>query len=160
MMAGVIVTFLVSGVQESMAGEENNFDVVAGYHWLSPRKDADWKSASGVEIQARFWRSEHIGIAIVVASDTWKARSEMYEEDTGDTYTYTAIWGDATLASIGASLLYRSESAAQVKLVMECGLRYAMVDSGVYSEAAYDGPGGPNYLNEEIEIDKDRKSVV
>ena len=133
--------------------QEKSFDLVAGYHWLTPKKDADWRSAGGIEIQGRFWQNEHLGFALVGDFDTWNARTEVTEIDTGDTYTYTSVKGDASVTSLGASLLYRSESTAEVKLVMDLGLRYALVDSAVLGEAAYDGPGGPNYLNEKINIE-------
>ncbi|MBA4386732.1 MAG: hypothetical protein C0404_02055 [Verrucomicrobia bacterium] len=135
-----------------MAGDQS-FDLVAGYHWLSPGKDADWKNASGLELQGRFWRSAHLGIALVGSADTWKARTEITEEDSGNAYASTSIMGDASVTSLGASVLYRSGAVSDVKLVMDFGLRYAMVDSAVYAEAAYDGPGGPNYLYDKIHID-------
>ncbi|OGV67615.1 MAG: hypothetical protein A2283_07605 [Lentisphaerae bacterium RIFOXYA12_FULL_48_11] len=135
------------------SAQEKTFDLVAGYHWLHPTKSEDWKSAGGIEIQARFWQNEHLGFALVGAADTWKAKTEVYEEDTGDTYFYTSVDGDASITTFGASLLYRSESHADVKLVLDFGLRYALIDSSVYGEAAYDGPGGPNYLYDTIDID-------
>ena len=136
-----------------VSAQEKSFDLTAGYHWLHPTKSEDWKNASGIEIQARFWQNEHLGFALVGAADTWKAKTEISEVDTGDTYSYTSVNGDASITSFGASLLYRSESHADVKLVLDLGLRYALVDSSVYGEAAYDGPGGPNYLYDKIDID-------
>lgn len=133
--------------------EDKSFNLVAGYHWLSPKKSEDWRNAGGIEIQGRFWQNEHLGFALVGAADTWDAKTEIVEEDTGDTYLYSSVKGDASVTSFGASLLYRSASSAEVKLVMDFGLRYAMVDSAVYGEAAYDGPGGPNYLYDKINID-------
>jgi hypothetical protein len=140
--------------------DDKSFDLVAGFHGLSPRKNADWKSASGVEIQGRFWRNEHLGFALVGAFDTWNARTEISEEDTGDTYVYTSVMGDASVTSLGASMLYRSGSSDEVKLVMDIGLRYAMVNSAIYGEAAYDGPGGPNYLYEKIGIENTLLFVI
>jgi opacity protein-like surface antigen len=148
-----MIAVLMSGVLCAAAAEESSFELVAGYHGLSPKKSADWKDAAGIEIQGRFWQNEHLGFALVGASDTWKARTEVVEEDTGDTYFYTSVSGDASVTSLGASLLYRSESSAEVKLVLDIGLRYALIDSAVYGEAAYDGPGGPNYLYEKINIE-------
>jgi opacity protein-like surface antigen len=161
--AYALASFLVIGALCASAGNEtegNSVDIVAGYHWLTPRKDMDWKDAGGIEVGARFWMNKHIGLALAAASDTWKARPETVEEDTGDTYLYTSVTGDASLMSLGASLCYRSDPAASVKLIMEMGLRYAMVDSSVYGEAAYDGPGGPNYIYEKIDIDDTMLFVV
>ena len=131
----------------------NSFELVAGYHGLSPLRDADWDSASGIEIQGRFWQNEHIGLALVGSFDAWKAKTAITEVDDGHAYTYTAITGDATVTSLGASILYRTGSSGDVKLIIDLGLRYATVNSSVYSEAAYDGSGGPNYLYEKIDIE-------
>lgn len=144
-MMGVCCTGAVAG--------ESPFDIVAGYHWLSPKKDKDWKNASGIEIRGRLWQGENLGLALVAASDTWKAKSVVDEQETADTYVYSSVSGDASVTSFGASLCYRSEPRADVKLIMDMGLRYALVDSSLYGEAAYDGPGGPNYLNEKINIE-------
>jgi hypothetical protein len=152
----IFVSVLAATVMFSTAcgaAEESSFDFVAGYHWLFPKKDMDWKSASGVEVQARFWPSEHLGFGLVAASDIWKAKTVITEEEGVDSYFYTSVWGDASVTSLGASLLYRSESSASVKLLLDLGLRYALVDSAVYGEAAYDGPDGSNYLNEKIDIE-------
>ncbi|MDD4871365.1 MAG: outer membrane beta-barrel protein [Kiritimatiellae bacterium] len=152
-----ILTYTLAGIMifgvVCAGAEEKSFDLVTGYHWLSPKKDMDWKDASGIEMQLRFWQSEHLGFGVVAAYDTWKARTEITEEEGVDSYFYTSVFGDASVTSLGASLLYRSESSASVKLLLDIGLRYALVDSSVYGEAAYDGPGGPNYFNEKIDID-------
>lgn len=149
----IVLALVLNSWSDYVSAQEKTFELAAGYHWLNPTKDEDWKRAGGIEIQARFWQNEHLGFALVGASDTWKARTEVYEEDTGDAYFYTSVDGDASITSLGASLLYRSESSAEVKLVLDFGLRYALIDSSIYGEAAYDGPGGPNYLYDKIDID-------
>lgn len=157
-LTALIATMTAFGALTSaLAGEKTvdntSFDLAAGYHWLSPKRSADWSSASGIELQGRFWESEHIGFALVGAYDTWKAKTVVFEEETPTSYAYTSIMGDATVTSLGASLLYRSSSSGEVKLVMDIGLRYAMIYSAIYSEAAYDGRGGPNYLYDKIQIE-------
>jgi hypothetical protein len=150
----------VSPVRAVAADDKAPFDLVAGYHWLSPGTDDDWSDASGVEIQGRFWRDEHVGFALAGSFDTWEAKTEVYEEDTGSTYFYSSIMGDASVTSLGASLLYRSQPTEDIILGMNIGLRYAMVDSTIYAEAAYDGPGGPNYLYDKIEIENTLLLVI
>lgn len=139
---------------------ENSFELVAGYRWLSPEKDMDWQSASGIEIQGQFWQSEHVGLALVAASDTWKVKAVTTEEETADTYTYTSTSGDASMTSFGVSLCYREQTAPTMRFIMDLGLRYASVDSSVYGEAAYDGPGGANYFNEKIDIENTMLFVI
>jgi len=159
--ATVMLTVLAIGSQYANAVEKDEaFDLVAGYHWLSPGTDEDWSGASGAEIQGRFWRDDHVGIALVGSFDTWEARTEVYEEDTGDTYAYTSIMGDASVTSLGASLLYRSQPTEDIILGMNIGFRYALVDSTIYAEAAYDGPGGPRYLYDKINIDNTMLLVI
>lgn len=131
---------------------DDTFELVVGGHGIAPTRSADWNTAGGLEIQGRFWPSEHIGLALAGGFDTWRAKKAVTEMDDGQSYTYTAIAGDASVASLGASLLYRTSSAGDVNLILEFGLRYAAVESSVYAEAAYDGPGGPNYLYEKIDI--------
>lgn len=149
----MVVVLALGTFGTSIASGENSFELMAGCRGLSPIRDTDWETASGMELQGRFWPSEHIGLALVGAFDAWEARTAITERDDGTTYTYTAITGDATVTSLGASLLYRRGSSGDVNLIIDLGLRYASVNSAVYAEAAYDGPGGPNYLYERIAIE-------
>lgn len=149
----VIAALALAAAGAAAAEDKGSFELVVGYQGLSPQRDVDWKSASGLEIQGRFWQNEHIGIALAGASASWKARTAISEVDDGATYVYTSISGDATITSFGASLLYRTGASGDVNLVLDLGLRYAMVNSSVYSEAAYDGLGGPNYLYDKIRIE-------
>ena len=150
---GIFAAALVTGSCLTAMADESECDLVIGCHSLSPTRDMDWKGGGGLEIQSRFWNDEHIGFALVGAFDTWDAVSVTSESEGINSYSYTAISGDASVTSFGAAVLYRSGSSGDVRLIIDLGLRYAAVGSAVYAEAAYDGPGGPNYSYEKIEID-------
>ena len=128
-------------------GESAPFDVYVGFNGISPGQDDDWDDAAGLEVQARFWRNQHLGIALAVGSEMWEAVGTVSEFDDGRISEYTALSGDASLTSVGLSLLYHSSGA-----FVEIGMRYLSVDSSVFVEASYDGPDGSDYRYEAIDI--------
>jgi hypothetical protein len=151
-VVGILAVATMAGSCFNAGAGESDFEMLIGYRSLSPTRDMDWERGAGIELQARFWHNGHIGVALIGASDTWDAKTSVSEMDGGSTYAYTAIAGDASITSLGASILYRSGSADDVRLVIDLGFRYATVNSAVYAEAAYDGPGGPSYSYEKIEV--------
>jgi hypothetical protein len=120
----------------------------ANYNMLSPAQGEDWDDASGFEVQGRFWHGGHVGFALAAGSDTWAAQKTVSEIDDGSVYSYSSIDGDATVTTLGASLLYRSSA-----MFIELGLRFAFIDSSVYAEAIYEDDSGSDYLREVIEIE-------
>lgn len=113
-------------------------DLVARMNWLAPGKGEDWSSAAGVEMQARFWQAERVGIALSAGCDAWNAVNDVIEEEDEEAYLYTSVSGDAVVTPVGLSMLYRSEVMEDMNLLFELGFRYAFVDSSVYSEAVYE----------------------
>jgi hypothetical protein len=106
--------------------EKYDIDLVIGGHGLSPTRDMDWDSGGGVDIQGRFWKNENFGFALTGVFETWDAVSETSEVEGSDSYYYTAISGDASVTSFGASVLYRSDPTDEVRLIIDLGLRYAL----------------------------------
>ena len=159
-LGGIAAALLFCAASVGAAAEQTSFDIVMGYHLLLPKKYMDWRIADGAEIQARLWQSEHIGLALSAASDTWSAKPETSVEQSADSYVSSSVSGDASVTTLGASILYRSEPSAEVKLILDLGLRYALVDSSVYGEASYSGTGGSNYLYEKIGIENSLLFVI
>jgi len=150
---GMFAAALVAGSCLNTMAAEGEYDVAIGFHSLSPTRDMDWDSGGGLDIQGRIWKNDHLGFALAGSFETWNAVSVISEVEGQNSYSYTAISGDAAVNSIGASVLYRSSQGGDVRLIIDLGLRYASISSAVYAEGAYDGPGGPNYSYDKIEID-------
>lgn len=149
---GILAVVMTAGSWGGAMADDSEFEMLIGFRSLAPTRDMDWERGGGIELQARFWHKGHVGVALVGASDTWDAKTSVSEMDSGSSYAYTAISGDAAITSIGASILYRSGSSDDVRLLIDLGFRYVTVNSALYAEAAYDGPGGPSYSYDKIEI--------
>jgi len=145
----VIMAVSVIAGQAAFAGADTpESELFINFSALSPSLGDDWDDASGFEVQGRFWNNGHIGFALSAGSDTWSAKETVSEFDDGSVYSYTAINGDATVTTLGASLLYRSSA-----MFVELGLRFALIDSSVYAEAIYEDDSGSDYRYSVIDID-------
>lgn len=125
-------------------------EVLSGQLSLSGRyafpSDDMWKSGFGVELQWRRWYDGGFGWGVAAGYESWDIESgELALHD--DSAIPLDISGDATIVPIGASALYR-QTAGSVDWILEAGLRYLFVDSGVRVHRAY-----TDHLGRWVEID-------
>ena len=158
--AALCACAVVLGLTVSAVGEETSEGLAVVVRGLNPQESADWRSAGGVEVQARFWNDDAFGVAVAAGFESWQAETEFFEEQ--DSYGYFGTWiaGDASLVPVGISLLCRAEITEQVSLVFDGGLRYVFVDSGIHADVETDDGDGWVYSRDRVEIDDFLAGVV
>ncbi|MBN2301256.1 MAG: hypothetical protein JXN60_01935 [Lentisphaerae bacterium] len=129
-------------------------------HWLSPSRDTDWSSASGVEAQVQFWHTRNTGMALAMGAETWNATDDVYEETGPSSYTYSAVGGDASVTLLGVSALHRAELMEGLNILMDAGIRWAFISSNIRSDAVYEDAAGSTYVSDTIEIEDTVLAVV
>lgn len=149
-----LIAFVAMGIisAQSIAGEQSQ-EIVVIARWLSPTREMDWASGSGVEAQVRFWQTERTGIALTAGGETWTAVSDVYEEASDSSYLYSATSGDTSVALLGISVLHRSLLMEGLSILMDLGVRYAFIESALQSEVFYEDASGSVALVDTIEID-------
>lgn len=143
-----VAAMLLSYSAIAADGDLVPFDINVGFNWISPGRSGDWDRGAGLDVQARFWKNEHLGIAFMAGAETWDAVSVVSDYDDGRVREYTAIDGDISATVLGVSLLYRSSG-----VFLDLGVRYMNIDSSVFVEYSYDGPGEKDYRYDTIKID-------
>jgi hypothetical protein len=135
-------------------------DLAGRLRWLAPGKDADWSSAAGVEVQARFWQAQRVGFALAAGCDSWNAVNDVIDRSDEEAYLHTSVSGDAIVVPVGLSMLYRSSVMEDMDLMLELGFRYMFVDSSIYSEAIYQDDAESKSLAGTVSIENSLVAVV
>jgi hypothetical protein len=133
------------------AGEEA--DVGVRFRGVAPADDMDWDSGTGLELQARFWSSKTLGVALSLGLDSWDAPTEYVAGEDAFGYMESTIQGSATVVPVGVSILCRSPVDRNCSFLFEVGLRYGLVDSSLHADVFYEDETGPVHISEDIDID-------
>ncbi len=126
---------------------------------VAPSETLDWSSAGGLELQARIWGEERVAFAATLGFETWDAVEEWVDEIDGDDEYRSYVGGRASIMPIGLSMVYRNETEdhimreAGISFLIEAAIRYAVVNSDVYSEVTAIVDGQSTLFADTIDID-------
>jgi len=135
-------------------------DFMIRFGGVAPANEQDWQGGAQMEAECRFWQDEHVGVALSVGASTWQACDE-YAESGDESYAIvTSVSGDTSLIPIGVSLLCRMPISPYVNWVLEGGVRYVFVDSGVIATVDYVDASGGYYLEDTIRTKNFVQGVV
>lgn len=98
---------------------------------ISPSKTADWTTASGVDVQFRFWNS-NIGIGLSIGAQEWDAVSSVYTDSDNTGSVSMSIEGNMSSIPIGISLLNRTPLTSNMHMILDVGLRYMSSSSDIF----------------------------
>lgn len=135
-------------------------DMMVRIGGVLPERSEDWDSAGQADVQFRFWHDEHVGVAVSAGLGGWTARDEYQERIDDYSIVATSVSGDATLVPVGASLLYRTPVSTHVSCILEGGVRYVFVSSGVTATVDYLDATGGYYEEGAIETENFMQGVV
>ena len=128
-------------------------ELAAHVQALAPAKSGDWSSGTGADVQLRFWDGSGVGVALAAGIQSWDTREAYLETDDGTSAVATQLRGGADLIPFGASVLMGGPVGDRLAVLVEAGLRYAVVDSSVVADIAYVDDRGSAYAQDPIEID-------
>ena len=151
---GITVATVVAGY-----GEQHR-ELTMGFWSGDPNESADWASATGFDVQARFWNSSHMGWALALGAQTWEARTEYTIEE--DEFGSLATWieGDTLLVPAGLSVLLCGHLGSHVSLLADLGVRYAFADSGINATVEAIDSGGQMLVTQQIGVEDTVLGVV
>lgn len=127
---------------------------------VTPARNEDWTGGWQTDVQLRLWQDSHLAFGISVGLAGWTVREEYQERMDGDTVYATSVSGDTTLVPIGASLLYWMPLSERVACVLEGGLRYVLVSSGITGRIGRLDASGEYIEERTIEINDFVQGVV
>ena len=130
LVASVIFT-LNSIMADTPITQEPPHELKIGGAVISPSKTADWTSASGGEIQFRFWNSKNTGIGFSIGVQEWDAVSSTYTDSDTSGSVSMNIEGSMTLIPVGISLLSRTPLTSEMNLVLDAGIKYMRSSSDI-----------------------------
>lgn len=99
---------------------------------ISPSKTADWTTASGIDVQFRFWNPQNIGIGLSIGAQEWDAVSSVYTDSDSTGSVSMSIDGNMTSIPIGISLLHRIPLTSDMHMILDVGLRYMSSSSDIF----------------------------
>jgi len=137
-----------------------NAELAARVHGLCPVEDRDWSAGAAVELQARHWNSENMGVACSLGFGTMTAVDELIEENDAFGSLSVAVGGETALVPVGLSALLRGGLGPDIALVAEAGLRYVFIDSAVIANVTAEDAHEIAYVSEEIQIDDTVLAVI
>ncbi|MGC9323778.1 MAG: hypothetical protein ACP5G0_03410 [Desulfomonilia bacterium] len=138
-------------------------------HYFMPSDSATWDNGYSVEAQYVWWKRPDIGFLCAGGVGTWNVNSKL---DVGNKAGLgpsraTRVDGSATIFPVGVSLVYNPDIRGAIKtdfgnvpLLLEAGIRYVFVSSGVdTTERTYDG-SDTVYITEDLDIGDSLMGIV
>jgi hypothetical protein len=132
----------------------------ASFIYYMPDDDDDWDKGYGAEAQLQAWQTDNLGFAFSVGMANWELTEYTYSGMLYGAYVAEKISGDATLTPIGVSILLRPKLEGGMKLTLETGIRYLLVDVNADYSAVVTGPGGTYVEDASYEADDAIVGVV
>lgn len=150
-VSACMITFAALHSESVHAEESASADVVSAQptgEWsfsidvIRPGDDLFWDDARGGTVKYTMWKKPGLGLAFSAGIQNWGVNEEInsFASDIGNglVLAYAAqLEGDAQMIPISALGVWRQELSPTVKLNLEAGLSYVIVNSDVqYVEAA------------------------
>jgi len=127
-----ITAMLIAGTvvaQDTKPKTSTEFACALQYYM--PGEDDDYDSGFGAEAQVRFWQNQNLGFALAGGLANWNINEQEAVVSDGFIAVGVSIEGSVLLVPIGGSILFRPTLGDNLSLILECGLRYVVVESDV-----------------------------
>ncbi len=139
----VAITLALSGPLWAETAS-STLDLVALGTYTFPKNDDVYDHAAGAEVQARFWLTDVVGLALAGGWSRWDVNDQNAVVGDGKILTASDISGDIDTVPVGASVLLRVMDTERLTLVLEGGARYVFTDdSGSDVRIIVTEPGRP-----------------
>ena len=118
-----------------------------------PADDDTYDLGAGMEIQARFWITPYLGLALAAGGADYAIDEQDIRIREQNLAVDANLDGDVGLSPVGVSLLLRPLRTPRVALTLEGGVRYVSVDSNSEIELVSQEPGLRTYVKDTVDIE-------
>jgi hypothetical protein len=120
-------------------------------HFYKPKGD-DYKNGVGAELQFRRWVNNKFGFAVAAGAAKWKVEEGYFIDKTSSRLEYAGVDGDITIFPVGGSALYKPVDDGKIRVLIEAGVRYVVVDSSYSLWAGIETRRDSVYIEDDFDI--------